>query len=275
MTPIAGGDPKVTEDADVDQNGDGTDGTRGYVSYQWAADDTDTAGLFLSVWRVTFSGGEIQSYPNGGYVLVRITPAEFPTSADYLTVEQLKKTRQLAGHTYADDDIGLAIGAASRGIDALCARRFWKDETDVTRYYSPRASNLVLIDDLAAVTSVASGEASTFTDTWARHQDYDLYPLNAEADGRPWTRLEPGAYGRCFPTGPRTIQVVGKFGWPTIPEPIRQATGILASMLLLRHREAVFGVILAGAEIGAIARIARDDPQVTFLTRPFVRKASA
>lgn len=279
MIPVGGGTAKVDAAAVNDQNGDGSDGSKGDVSYAWLAADTDTAGLFLGSWVVTFAGGAVQTYPNGGYVLIRVTPAAMVLGQDYTTVEAIKKTRQLSGTTYADDDIQIAIGAASRAIDLLTNRHFYRDDPandPIVRYYTPSSAGLVLIDDLIPdpINEVAVGRISTFTDL-AENTQFVYGPLNAEADGRPFTRLEtPGgnpAYG-CFPVCARSVRVTGRFGWPAIPEAIEQAAGILASMLMLRHREAIYGVILAGSEIGAIARIARDDPHVSMLTAGYVRK---
>lgn len=275
MTPVGGGTAKVDAAAVNDQNGDGSDGSKGDVSYAWLAADTDTAGLFLGSWVVTFAGGAVQTYPNGGYVLIRVTPATNLLGQNYTTVEAVKKTRQLSGTTYADDDIEIAIGAASRAIDLLTNRHFYRDDPaadQVVRYYTPSAPGLVLIDDLIpdATNEVATGRIATFT-ALAENTQFVYGPLNAAADSRPFTRLEALTNG-CFPVCARSVRVTGRFGWPAIPEAIEQAAGILASMLMLRHREAIYGVILAGSEIGAIARIARDDPHVSMLTAGYVRK---
>jgi hypothetical protein len=71
MTPIEGGATKVDAAA---SNNQGADVNIGAVSYTWAAADTDTAGLFLAEWIVTFTSGDVQSYPNDGYLHVRVTP---------------------------------------------------------------------------------------------------------------------------------------------------------------------------------------------------------
>ncbi|MCZ7536283.1 MAG: hypothetical protein M5T61_10385 [Acidimicrobiia bacterium] len=128
MIPVGGGTAKVDAAAVNEQNGDGSDGSKGDVSYAWVAGNTDTAGLFLGSWVVTFAGGAVQTYPNGGYVLIRITPAVMVLGSNYTTVEAVKKTRQLSGTTYADDDIQIAIGAASRAIDLLTNRHFYRDD---------------------------------------------------------------------------------------------------------------------------------------------------
>src|SRR5581483_3923985 len=73
MFPVSGGEAKFAAAATNNQNGDGSDGSKGTVSYQWVSGDTDTAGSFLASWTVTFAGGEIQTYPNNGYTLVTVS----------------------------------------------------------------------------------------------------------------------------------------------------------------------------------------------------------
>lgn len=74
MKPIAGGPSKVAAAATNAQVGDGTDGSKGHVLYQWLAANTDTAGLYVAEWQVTFAGSAIQTFPNDRNLLVRITP---------------------------------------------------------------------------------------------------------------------------------------------------------------------------------------------------------
>ncbi len=48
---------------------------KGKVKYSWQAADVDTAGTFLAEWVVTFGGGDVQSFPNEGQLVVEIAPA--------------------------------------------------------------------------------------------------------------------------------------------------------------------------------------------------------
>lgn len=49
-----------------------TDAPTGKVSYAWAAVDTDTPGDYMAEWEVTFSGGYKETFPNSGWLKVRI-----------------------------------------------------------------------------------------------------------------------------------------------------------------------------------------------------------
>jgi aryl-phospho-beta-D-glucosidase BglC (GH1 family) len=82
MAPIGGGPVKVQAEATNEQSGDAISGTNvGEVSYEWQTGDTDTPGLYLAEWEVTFTDESVETFPNGGYTLVRIT-AEVATAAE-------------------------------------------------------------------------------------------------------------------------------------------------------------------------------------------------
>ena len=62
-------------DSDVVVNGGActiTDEENGGVQYQWSAADTDVAGAFRGEFKVTYSSGEIETFPNNGYIRVTI-----------------------------------------------------------------------------------------------------------------------------------------------------------------------------------------------------------
>ena len=70
-----GEDPQfvLSEPASNDQTGDHlTDGSTGYVSYEWQDGDTDVAGAYVAEWEVTFLNGEVETFPNGGHVDIAI-----------------------------------------------------------------------------------------------------------------------------------------------------------------------------------------------------------
>jgi hypothetical protein len=66
--------------------------------------------------------------------------------------------------------------------------------------------------------------------------------------------------------------VTGKFGWAAVPGAIVEAVTILATQLLRRAREAPFGVVAIGMDVGAVTRLAVTDPSVRFLVADYQRE---
>lgn len=196
--------------------------------------------------------------------------------SNYITDEQLKATLEISGEVFADSDVSAAITAASRGIDKACGRFFYPADAPSDRYYRPSSAYLVLIDDLYDFDALLTDQDGdgTFEQAWTENADFVCEPLNALADGEPFTRLclNPNANVGFPYYYPRSVKLTGKYGWAAVPGPISEATTILASKLLKRAREAPFGIVSIGIDVGATARIARSDPDVAFLIQPYIRE---
>ena len=192
---------------------------------------------------------------------------------DYVTSSELKATLELSGQTFADDDLSLAITAASRAIDNVTGRRFYADDDATSiRYYTPRNPDRLWIDDLVTLTTLERDDGTgLFAESWTVNTDFVLEPLNAAADGWPFTsvKVRPRS-GRYFWLDDRTVKVTGKFGWAEVPDTIKQAAKIIAAKLAKRSREAPFGVIGVGVE-GLAVSIAENDPDVALLIGEYVR----
>jgi hypothetical protein len=231
------------------------------------------AGMHEINW--TGTGAVVSADQEPIYVNVGINLGQL-----YLSPDQLKSTLTMTGTSFADADVTLAIGAASRAVDSMTGRRFWLDTgTANVRYYTPQYDGMTPIDDLVVMTSVAIDSTGTgaFTETWTSGTDFVLEPFNAplEQPARPYNTLRARYRSgrRWLPSlVEQSIKVTGQFGWPSIPDDVTAATGILAAKLLRRGREAPFGIVTAGIDSGATMRIARTDPDVSMLLGPYARQ---
>lgn len=171
--------------------------------------------------------------------------------------------------TARDSLLDKAITAASRAIDRKTGRRFWLDATPSARVYNPHGrvvcderGELFLVEDIGAEDAlvVEIGTAGS----WTAITNYETYPDNALAEGRPIT-------GLLLPTGfwgtSRTrVRVTEKWGWPAIPEDIEQATRLQAGRLY-RRKDSPEGV--AGSAEWGLVRVPRLDPDVLALIEPY------
>jgi len=195
---------------------------------------------------------------------------------EYVSQAEFKATHLLTGQSYADADIDLALEAASRAIDDVCGRAFYEFDpsNDQTRYYSPKQTRLLIVDDICGFTSLTldTDGDGTFDTELTADTDFIFEPENADAEGKPYTmiRLHPNcAYG--FPMSyPRSVELVGHFGWLAVPKVVKQAAALYAERLLKRSREAPFGIAALAIE-GAAMRIARTDPDIVALISPLRR----
>ena len=187
-------------------------------------------------------------------------------------------TAHSRAHDLDDASVSLAIATASRAIDDRCKRQFGRVPVAEARSYIPRASRarsgwLVPIDDLMTTTGLlvavdVDGDGIAETVVTA----YRLRPVNDVAKGRPWTELLiPSA---VVPLVAGAVQLTALWGWPGVPDSIRQACLLQASRLLAR-RDAPFG-IAGSPETGSEMRLLSTlDPDVRVSIEPYRRRVWA
>jgi hypothetical protein len=237
------------------------------VSYAWAAGDVDTADFYLGWWTVTATGQSLDT-PE---FLIEIR-AHATGEKAYLELEEAKSTLEIDS-AFADLDIQRALVSASRGIDEATSTRFFTTASDEVRYYTPTSPYVLFPDEINDLTELATADSggTTFSTVWTENDDFVLEPLNATVgltQYRPWNTIRVASRGsNTFAPYARSVRLTGKFGWPEPPENVRVATGIIATKIMIRARQAPLGVI--SAFDGTAVRIARFDPQVDELLTPY------
>lgn len=179
-----------------------------------------------------------------------------------------------------DEDIALAIEAASRAIDGACNRRFYLDSaTSARTYIAPYTYAPGVVElrgkmwhdfdpSTAPTVKVDVDNDGTFETTWTAGTDYQLEPLTyAEMESEPQNqlRLLGAQYLRASWQGRPNLQVTAKWGWPAVPVAIAKATAILA-VDYWRAKDAPFGI--GGTTDYGVFRI-RDNPIVKSLIDPY------
>jgi len=194
----------------------------------------------------------------------------------YVTVNDLADYENITDAQQITDEISeltRAVTAASRAVDRHCSRsgvkrQFGKVAAAEERFYTPRWSPrrcrwVVTVDDFQSVTGLAvnldlDGDG-TYSDAVTGSRKL---PLNASAEGLPWTALvlPESANGQlCGSEG--EVSVTALWGWTSVPVSVEEATLLQASRFYNRGN-APFGVagsVDTGSEMRLLAKV---DPDV-------------
>jgi hypothetical protein len=177
----------------------------------------------------------------------------------YITADELREFVGAVSSTIEPLLIS-ACESASAEVESYCGRTFTTDTVATARRYRVVAPTYVVVDDAYEVVSVKTDNSGdgAFDTTWSAN-DFETEPLNGVVGGKGgWPTTTISAVGTLhFPVSLRpSVEVVAKWGWVTVPEPVRQAALMLASEIL-KSREAPFGV--AGIDaMGAVVRVRRN-----------------
>lgn len=188
----------------------------------------------------------------------------------YCTLSEVKAALRI---TDALDDTLLenSVEAASRRIDGECSRRFYLDGSATARTYAANRSTMLIVDDIGTATGlvvkVDDDADGTFETTLTAGVDYQTEPANAIVQGEPLNMFR--ALDRGFPVASNSrnlIEVTARWGWPSVPDAIREATVLLASRQFKRY-DSPLGVAGFG-DLGAIV-VRRIDPDVAAMISPY------
>ena len=194
---------------------------------------------------------------------------------NYVALSELKSALGITG---SGDDafLNLAIDSAEGSIDDLCGRVFTAAGSASARTY--RAQPYVCVTDDVSSTSGLVVKTDTtgngeFNTTWAA-TDYQIEPLNDLAKGR-GINVFRAVGSELFPVygdGLAAVEVTARWGWPSVPDNVKQAALMLSARLFGR-KSSPMGVIGVG-EFGPV-RISRSDPDVAMLLMDYRRPGVA
>lgn len=185
-------------------------------------------------------------------------------------VSKAELEAHISGGTSADSDAGLtlAVSAASRWVDGWCRRQFNKASSATARLYRVTNTGRIWVDDIATST-VTIGDGTGYANTWDA-TDFILEPIGAltyGATGEPYTSVSAVGSRQFLLTHPGLVQVTATWGWPAVPDDVKQATLIQAARLFKR-RESTSGV-LGGNDFGIVRVGTQVDPDVSDLLQRY------
>lgn len=154
---------------------------------------------------------------------------------DYVTKSQVEQYTGLQIDDSLDAFLDLVSGFGKDYIDrtlSMDGARRWFDDADAesTRYFDGKGTARLYLDDCRSISLIVASITRGNGVTLVANEDYYLYPLNADTDGRPFeyvdlanpafnlpanSRLSVFAGGNAyvFFEGQRNIAVTGKWGY--------------------------------------------------------------
>lgn len=200
-----------------------------------------------------------------------------PWAPPYATAAELRSFIA-DGTSGSENELKLAIETASRSVDRACNRQFGKVDEIESRWYDasfdsrsafgPQRRWTVDIDDIMTITALVVELGDGLTVTGEPLTGAIPVPVNAVANGRPWTKLllpQGASIGSAH-----QVRVTGLFGWAAVPDAIKLATMIQASRLFAR-RHAPFGILGSPETGGELRLLERLDADLMTSVRPYLR----
>lgn len=258
-----------------------TSPTNVVTTFNWPTPATlthGTAGVFskdipcneAGEWQYLWEGTNAASDAEAGSWTVFET-----TLGKLYCPPQALKSRLGITSTGSDFEVSAACFAASRAIESICERIFYRTASGTVRTFVPAdlyCIKLGAYNDLVTLATLATdaGGDGVYETTWAAG-DYQLLPVNPSAapETRPYTKIR-AVGSKTFPRPVSTarddlVQVTGVFGWPAVPWGVKQAAMILAEETL-KLKDAPFGIAGFG-EFGSVR--VRENPAVARLLAPY------
>jgi hypothetical protein len=191
----------------------------------------------------------------------------------YAQLDDLKALLRIpASDTVDNAQLTRAIEAASRRIDGVCDRIFYQEPTATARVYDATNLASVSIDDVSTLDGfvVKVDDGFDYATTLVLDVDFRVEPLNNLSKGLPVYRLV--SLSGIFPksTVRPGVQVTARWGFPSVPTAITEATLLMAGRLFKRG-DSLLGV--AGFTDMGVITVRGVDPDVDHLIQPFRRMA--
>lgn len=165
----------------------------------------------------------------------------------YATLQDYKAWRGTADG-FDDARIQDALDVASADVDEWCQRSFADSGSATPKTYRQVRSGLLLVDDFSTTTGlVVSDNGTTLTigsDFYAEQERSGVF-----------YRLRFSPYRWSLASWEPLVSVTARWGWASVPDPVKRATLHMAADLL-QGTQNTYGMV--GFEAGAVLRARRN-----------------
>ncbi len=195
----------------------------------------------------------------------------------YCTQNELKAFVGIPTSDTADDSLlDDAVNAASRQIDAFCGRYFYADGSASARKFFTENIYKLRVDDISTTTGLVvkydDDDDGTYEVT-VSSANYQVLPINGIVGGiknSPYYIIELVSDGSNewpldYSSNRPRAEITANWGYPSVPDQIKQATLMLASELFAM-RNAPLGV--AGVGDFGVVNI-QQNREITKMIAPF------
>lgn len=254
----------------------------------------DPSGTSTTWYRAAFgdsSNVELSEYSD---------PFQVGSLVAYATLDDLRETLALGSNTAHDNMLSDLLIDVSADLDAICQRQFYRDPQvsgTTTVYADVRVRNCPSLEDAIGRPTFVDGRALdivSITNLYVRESETSDYVEVAAGDtgyylegwsvgvgvyGTDWpyedVSLSPAGSYTAFPTGKRAVKIVGAFGFPRVPNPVKRA--VLTESAERFRQKIGGGQAPAGVnQFGTPIFLTGDSPDFRRVTRrPFSRRAMA
>lgn len=171
---------------------------------------------------------------------------------------EVKAALDMEAEYQADDDqVTRAIQAATAQIHDRCDRFFTDAGSASARVYKVDDCDVAYVDDFHTTTGlvvkVDTSADGTFDQTWTLDTDFQVEPLNGITNGiqnHPFNKLRAIDTKTFKPSHRARLQVTARWGWASVPDPVREAC-VIQSVHVFKASAAALGVAGFG-DIGVV-----------------------
>lgn len=190
---------------------------------------------------------------------------------DYATEDEAKSWVRVPVTDVLDDaELAVIVTTASRAIDDHCNRQFGKTAGAETRLYTAwfddeRWCWCVDVDDFQTAVGLVVTVGGVVTTAYTKE------PVNAPAEGMPWTMLTFDAHtAAVVPTGAdyEVSVTANPFGWTAVPRQVTLAARLQISRFNIR-RDSPYGLAQTGDS--PLRLLSKLDPDVAVALRGLQR----
>ena len=143
---------------------------------------------------------------------------------------------------------------ASRTIDAWCKRQFGQSTVATARRVSGTENKVLYVDDISSDDGLVVQYRFGGTRRWETlaSTNYELGPegaVDSHLEPRPYSFIELYPDTTDLSYWPQSVRVTAKWGWPSVPEPIKACTAELVGNITLESPRAKVEVSAVGVPI--------------------------